>query len=106
MTRGFTIFRCTNCKAALFPQRLLCPRCHAAEFAPERVESGTVEDISTVRHMIGQADWKPRVIANVLTKDDLRITVGLLDASGPGAAIDLYEDQGAPFGVEQGGAPP
>jgi uncharacterized OB-fold protein len=105
MTRGFTIFRCRDCAAAVFPQRLLCPRCHGAEFAPEQVLDGTVEDISTIRHMIGQADWKPRVIANVLTKDECRITVGLLDGSGPGTTVDLYDDGGAPFGVLKGSAP-
>jgi uncharacterized protein len=106
MTRGFTIFRCQGCGAALFPQRLLCPRCHGAAFATERVEEGVVEDISTIRHMIGQTDWKPRVIANVRVTDDLRITAGLLDASADGAAIDLYENDGAPFGVAKGSAPP
>jgi uncharacterized OB-fold protein len=106
MTRGFTIYRCRNCAAALFPQRLLCPRCHGAEFTPETVQEGVVEDISTIRHMIGQADWKPRVIANVLTRDDCRITVGLLDGCGPGTQIDLYEENGAPFGVAKGSALP
>jgi uncharacterized OB-fold protein len=106
MTRGFTIFRCQKCTAALFPQRLLCSKCHGAEFAPERIDEGIVEDISTIRHMIGQADWKPRVIANVRVKDDLRITVGLLDGSQDGAAIDLYDDNGAPFGVAKGRAAP
>jgi uncharacterized OB-fold protein len=106
MTRGVTIWRCQQCKAALFPQRLLCPRCHGAEFAPERADEGTVEEISIIRHMIGQADWKPRRIANVLVKDGLRMTVGLRDESDPGTAIDLYEDAGAPFGVAKGSALP
>ncbi|HET9903929.1 MAG TPA: zinc ribbon domain-containing protein [Xanthobacteraceae bacterium] len=106
MTRGFTIFRCRNCGAALFPERLLCPRCHGADFAPERRDRGTVEEISTIRHMIGQTDWKPRVIANVRVAEDLHITVGLLDSSGPGDTIDLYEKAGAPFGVAHGASLP
>ncbi|MBX6426329.1 MAG: hypothetical protein IRZ09_10475 [Variibacter sp.] len=106
MTRGFTVWRCMGCGAVLFPERLLCPRCHGAAFAPERVEEGVVEETSTIRHMIGQADWKPRVIANVRTKDGLHITVGLRDDSGPGTVIDLYEEAGAPFGVAKGSPPP
>jgi uncharacterized OB-fold protein len=106
MTRGVTIFRCQSCNAALFPERLLCARCHGSAFTPERVDSGIVEDISTIRHMIGQTDWKPRVIANVLTVDGLHITVGLLDGSGEGAEIDLYQEEGAPYGVAKGATPP
>ena len=102
MTRGFTIFPCQGCRAALFPQRLLCPKCHGTAFASERIEAGVVEDTSTTRHMIGQTDWKPRRIANVLTVDGLRITVGLQDNSSEGAVIDLYDHDGAPLGVAAG----
>lgn len=106
MTRGFTVFRCEGCGALLFPQRLLCPRCHGETFAVERVEEGTVGVVSTIHHMIGQADWKPRVIADVAVRDGLHLTVGLLDGSTSGTAIDLYEDNGAPFGVAKGSALP
>ena len=102
MTRGLTIYRCVQCKAALFPQRLLCPQCHGAEFATESVAEGVVEDIAVIRHMIGQTDWKPRRIANVLTRDGLRITVGLQDDTEEGTGIDLYEEGGAPFGMRKG----
>lgn len=99
MTPGCTVWRCEACAALLFPKRLLCPRCHGAQFAAERVEQGRVEEISAIRHMIGQADWKPRVIANVSIRDGLCITVGILDHSGPGATVALYEEAGAPFGL-------
>jgi uncharacterized OB-fold protein len=98
MNPGFGVWRCTQCDARLFPVRLLCPHCHGAQFEPYRVSEGVVEEISIIRHMIGQADWKPRRIANVRTVDGPMLTVGLLDDSEPGTAIELLEDGAAPFG--------
>lgn len=95
---GVGIFRCTGCGARLFPARLLCPHCHGAEFADERVYDGVVEEISIIRHMIGQADWKPRRIANVRTRGGPMLTVGLEDESGPGTEIELFQDGTAPLG--------
>jgi uncharacterized OB-fold protein len=98
MTPGVGIWRCVKCHAGFFPQRLLCPRCHGDAFEPDRVHQAVVEEISTIRHMLGQADWQPRRIASVRTADGQRITVGLMDESGPGSTIALFEEGTAPFG--------
>lgn len=98
MNPGFGVFRCVGCDARLFPERLLCPHCHGSAFVPHRVHEGVVEEISIINHMIGQTDWKPRRIANVRTVDGPMLTVGLLDESGPGTVIDLFEEGSAPFG--------
>jgi uncharacterized OB-fold protein len=98
MTHGLTIWRCVNCRAGFFPEPLLCRRCRGDRFAPDRVNEGVVEEVSVIRHMLGQDNWQPRRIASVRTSDGQRITVGLRDQSEPGAAIDLFEDNGAPFG--------
>ncbi len=98
MRAGVGIWRCKGCGTAVFPQRLLCPRCHGAEFDEERVTEGVVEEVSVIRHMIGQADWQPRRIANVRTKGGPSITVGLRDDSGPGAVVELSQEEGAPYG--------
>ena len=98
MTPGVTIFRCTNCRAGFFPERLLCPRCHDNKFETDRVHEAVVEEVSVIHHMIGQENWQPRRIANVRTSDGQRMTVGLRDESGPGAAIELFQDGEAPFG--------
>jgi uncharacterized protein len=98
MSAGVGIWRCKACGAAVFPQRLLCPHCHGAEFDTERVEQGVVEEVAVIRHMIGQADWQPRRIANVRTEGGPSITVGLRDESGPGAVVELFQEEGAPFG--------
>ena len=85
-------------RAAYFPEPLLCPRCHGGKFETDRVHDGVVEEISVIRHMIGQENWQPRRIANVLTSAGPRMTVGLRDESGPGATIELLEEGTAPFG--------
>ena len=98
MTAGIGVWRCTGCDATVFPQRLLCPRCHGAAFDAARVHEGVVEDVSVIRHMIGQADWQPRRIANVRIKGGPSITVGLRDESGPGTVVELFQEEGAPYG--------
>ena len=98
MTPGVTIWRCARCRAGFFPERLLCPRCHGDKFETDRVHEASVEEVSVIRHMLGQENWQPRRIASVRTADGQRITVGLRDNSGPGAAIELFEEDNAPFG--------
>jgi len=97
-TAGVGIWRCTACGASFFPQRLLCARCHGDAFAPDRVHEAVVEEVSVIRHMLGQTDWQPRRIASVRTSNGLRMTVGLFDDSEPGTAIALFEEGTAPFG--------
>jgi uncharacterized OB-fold protein len=99
MTPGLGIWRCANCRSGFFPQRLLCARCHGASFKPDRVYEAVVEEVSVIRHMLGQSDWQPRRIASVRTSDGQRITIGLTDESGPGTVIELFEQDTAPFGA-------
>ena len=77
---------------------LRCARCHGDAFEPDRVYDAVVEEISIIRHMLGQTDWQPRRIASVRTSDGQRITVGLTEESEPGTAIELFEQDTAPFG--------
>jgi len=98
MSAGVTVFRCKGCGIKVFPQRLLCPSCHGAEFDAAQVHEGVIEEIAVIRHMIGQENWRPRCIANVRTKDGPMLTVGLRDEAGEGATIELFEEEGAPFG--------
>jgi uncharacterized protein len=102
MSTGVGIFRCKGCGAKLFPQRLLCPQCHGQEFAPDRVTEGVVEEVAIIRHMIGQENWQPRRIANVRTAGGPMMTVGLRDEAGPGAVVELFQEEGAPFGKAKG----
>ena len=103
MIPGVTIWRCVKCRAGFFPERLLCPRCHGATFAADRVHEALIEEISIIRHMLGQENWQPRRIASVRTSDGQRMTVGLRDQSEPGTTIELFEEQTAPFGQARAG---
>ena len=98
MIPGVTIWRCINCRTGFFPERLICPRCRGVAFETDRVHEAVVEEVSVIRHMLGQENWQPRRIASVLTAGGPRMTVGLRDESGPGATIELFEEGTAPFG--------
>lgn len=98
MNEGVTIWRCAKCGLGVFPQAMLCPRCHSPDFTAGRVTEAVVEEVSVIRHMLGQENWQPRRIASVRTAEGLLMTVGLKDESGPGARIALYQEGEAPFG--------
>lgn len=102
MSEGVAIWRCAKCKAGFFPEPLLCPRCHGHEFVSDRACDGVVEEVSVIRHMLGQENWRPRRIASVRTSDGQLMTVGLTDESGPGMTIELYQEDEAPFGRGKG----
>jgi uncharacterized OB-fold protein len=99
VSEGVRIWRCTACGTGYFPQRLLCSRCRGHDFAEGRVTEGVVEEITVIRHVLGQTDWQPHRIANVRTANGPQITVGLRDESEVGAVIALFEEGNAPFGV-------
>jgi uncharacterized OB-fold protein len=102
MSEGVMIWRCAKCNGGFFPQPLLCPRCHGHQFTADTVREGVVEEISVIRHMLGQENWQPRRIASVRTSDCQLMTVGLRDESGPGARIELFQEGEAPFGRAKG----
>ena len=98
MKEGVGIWRCVSCRVGFFPKPLLCPRCHGDKFESDRVHEAVVEEVSVIRHMLGQEDWQPRRIASVRTSDGQLMTVGLRDQSEPGTTIELFEEGSAPFG--------
>ena len=99
MSSGVGIWRCRKCGIGYFPERLLCSRCHGCDFVPDRVTEGVVDEITVIRHVLGQNDWQPRRLANVRTVNGPRITVEVRDDSGPGNVIELFEEDNAPFGA-------
>jgi uncharacterized OB-fold protein len=99
MSEGVGIWRCRSCGTGYFPQRLLCSRCGGQDFAKNRVTEGLIEEVTVIRHVLGQTDWQPHRLANVRTTNGPHITVGLRDNSEPGTVIDLFEEGNAPFGA-------
>ena len=102
MSVGLTIWRCAKCRGGFFPQPLLCPRCHGHVFTTDTVREAVIEEISIIRHMLGQENWQPRRIASVRTSDGQLMTVGLRDEYGPGTTIELFQDGEAPCGRARG----
>ncbi|TCT06063.1 zinc ribbon domain-containing protein [Aquabacter spiritensis] len=98
MTPGVTVWRCTACGSLFFPRRLLCATCHSPDFAEAQAVAARIEEITEIRHVLGQTHWAPRRLANVRTADGLAFTVGLLDGSQEGEEIALFQDGTAPFG--------
>ncbi len=77
-----------------------CVRAAAVTILSEdRVTEGVIEEITVIRHVLGQTDWQPRRLANVRTANGPHITVGLRDDSEPGTVIALFEEGTAPFGA-------
>jgi uncharacterized protein len=80
--RPLVVFRCTSCSHAVFPQRLLCPRCGGAAFTDEEVERATLEEVTSARVRIGsvRTEAGPVVVARV--EDDVEpggVAVGRAD---------------------------
>ena len=103
MIEGVGIWRCTGCGVGLFPEPLLCPRCHGHAFKGDRVHEAVVEEVSVIHHMLGQENWQPRRIASVRTLEGARMTVGLRDQSGPGTTIAAVRGR---HGAVRGGEEP
>jgi uncharacterized OB-fold protein len=102
MKPGVAAWRCEGCGAIYFPQRLLCAHCPSSTFREERIEEAVIEEITTIRHVLGQKDWAPRRLANVRTPEGLHLTIGVLDQSRPGDRVALVQDGLAPFGQAAG----
>lgn len=95
---GLQVWQCAACGAQFFPRRLLCLACECPEMTESHVHEGVVEEITVVRHVLGQTQWTPRRIANVRTPSGLLLTVGLLDDSQIGSRIAIGQEGTAPVG--------
>jgi uncharacterized OB-fold protein len=95
---GLAVWKCMSCGAEFFPRRLLCLRCESPDFVAGRVTEGVIEEITVVRHVLGQEGWQPRRIANVRTPNGPMLSVGLLDDSEVGQRIQILQQGTAPVG--------
>jgi uncharacterized OB-fold protein len=96
---GLKVWKCAQCGAEFFPRRLLCLRCESPDLREDgHVHEGVIEEITVIRHVLGQEGWKPKRIANVRTPTGLMLTVGLLDESEVGQRIEIGQEGTAPVG--------
>ena len=97
MTPGLNTWKCKTCGAVYFPERFLCAKCGGHVFETVTVAEGVIEDMTMVRHVLGQKDWQPKPIATVLIDGGARILAGVLDDSGPNDRVVLAEEERAPY---------
>jgi len=97
MNSGLNAWKCADCGAVYFPERYMCAACGGHEIAPTTVAEGVIEDMTVVRHVLGQKDWQPKPIATVLIDGGARILAGVLDEAGPNDRVVLSQEEQAPY---------
>lgn len=79
---------CDSCAHAVFPERVLCPRCGSRDWHEAPAGPGTVQQVTT--HRAGGH------IASVATDLGPVVVARADDAVAPGARVRLSDDRGAP----------
>lgn len=97
MRAGVPVSRCRSCGTGYFPSRLICRNCQKADWSEDRVCEGFIEEITIVRHSMGTANWKPKIIASVKTSEAQLIVASLEENVEPGSTVMLFEQDGAVF---------
>lgn len=82
---SINIQECTTCLTRYFPQRLMCRKCSDSKFRTVEVNTGQVEERTTL------ADGS--ALATVRIGDDVRVVAQLRPETGSGDAVVLI-DQG------------
>ncbi len=83
----FRIPVCAACAAAVFPPRLLCPRCGGAEWREEAVEQGVLE---------GRTERNGTGIGAVRTPLGPVVVVRLEGEAAAGDTVSLDDENGVP----------
>ena len=91
---GVPICVCRACGHAVFPPRLLCPRCGGSEWREEAAERGVVEEATKAVFRV-RSEPVTRRLASVRTEVGPVVIARLLDDAGPGAAVSLALSDGA-----------
>jgi uncharacterized OB-fold protein len=91
---GIPIWICSACGHAVFPPRLLCPRCGASEWREQTAERGTVEE-TTEAVFRTHAELEAHRLASVHTDAGPVVIARLLGEVQAGAAVSLALRDGA-----------
>lgn len=93
---GVPVRVCSVCGRAVFPGRLLCPRCGADDWRSEEVDAGVVEEVTVLRRAPGGALPEPVTLGTVLLDGDVRVVARLEPTVRPGASVRLEYRDGVP----------
>jgi uncharacterized protein len=94
---GLPISVCSTCGHAVFPYRLLCPRCGGAEWRNEEVGSGVVEEVTTLCRAPGRPVAAPVPLGSVRLEGVVVVVVARLEGGlEPGDPVRLEYRDGVP----------
>ena len=92
--RGVTICGCPECGWRGFPHRAWCPRCGCFETQGVVVDTGSVEESTTVHRATGRPRGRPVTLGSVVVEGGTRIIVRL-ESAGAGDEVCLDTEANA-----------
>lgn len=91
---GITVHVCSACGHAVFPGRVLCPRCGSADWRDELVRRGTLLATTQTRKRVIVHRLLETRIAEVRTDAGPVVIARLLGEADPGTAVTLANRAG------------
>jgi uncharacterized protein len=96
LSRGVPVSICSACSHAVFPARLLCPRCGASEWQTTHVDEGVVEEATVVRRMPGRPPPAPVPVGSVRLRSSVAVVARLEPEVEEGSSVRLDYLDGVP----------
>lgn len=96
MSDGLRISVCSACGHAVFPARLLCPRCGASEWRSEDVGAGVVEEATLVERAPGGPLATPVALGSIRLEGGVVVVARLEPALQRGDSVRLEYRDGVP----------
>jgi uncharacterized OB-fold protein len=93
---GLPISVCSACGHAVFPARLLCPRCGADEWRSKDVGAGVVEEATLVERAAGGPLAAPVALGSIRLESGVVVVARLESALRPGDSVRLEYRDGVP----------
>jgi uncharacterized protein len=87
---------CSACGHAVFPARLLCPRCGGSEWRRSDVAEGVVEDSTVLRRAPGAPALDPVSLGSVRVAGGVVVIARIETGVENGAAVQLQYRDGIP----------
>ena len=96
LSRGVPVSICSACGHAVFPVRLLCPRCGGSEWQRTRVDEGAVEEATVVRRAPGGPLPSPVPVGSVRLRGGVALVARLDPGVEEGSSVRLDYLDGVP----------
>ena len=100
MSRGFAYRVCRTCGFAVFPPRLLCPKCGGASWERRLATDGVLEDATTLWRAPGGVPGGPIRLGTVRLDAGPALVVRLHSDAAPRVRVALETVAGAPHARE------